>query len=201
MKNIIVSMRVDEIIERFETRDSIDQKLIKFLFEADLSPTLISNSTLIDKKEGKYKNLEKYLNSLSPDGFILSGGNDIGDYCNRDLTELFLINYAVNNNLPLLGICRGMQMLAHWDGIKLKKVNNFIGERKTLSGKFSHSVLSYFNYALNGVSDNFNILAESDKTIMAIRHKSKKMEGWMWHPEREKNINKIDLERIKYIFS
>lgn len=159
MKNIIVSMRVDEIIERFETRDSIDQKLIKFLFEADLSPTLISNSTLIDKKEGKYKNLEKYLNSLSPDGFILSGGNDIGDFHNRDLTELFLINYAVNNDLPLLGICRGMQMLAHWDGIKLKKVNNFIGERKTLSGKFSHSVLSYFNYALNGVSENFNILA------------------------------------------
>lgn len=59
------------------------------------------------------------------DGIILCGGGDINpalykekntlsQYPNskRDLTELRMVRTALERNLPMLGICRGMQLLA-----------------------------------------------------------------------------------------
>lgn len=59
------------------------------------------------------------------DGFIISGGGDINpaiynevpiredlEYDDeRDRLEKKIIEYGVNNNIPILGICRGMQMI------------------------------------------------------------------------------------------
>jgi len=59
------------------------------------------------------------------DGLLLSGGGDISPRyfeqtrmaklievdAPRDCTELLLARWAVRDNLPLLGICRGLQML------------------------------------------------------------------------------------------
>ena len=70
------------------------------------------------------------LSSLAPlleslDGLLLTGGQDIGpgnygaftkSYCGivspmRDKQELALTQFALSRDLPLLGICRGMQLL------------------------------------------------------------------------------------------
>jgi putative glutamine amidotransferase len=59
------------------------------------------------------------------DGLLLAGGNDIhpsaygqapdgepGDYSpGRDTSELMLLDWAMRNDKPILGICRGMQLL------------------------------------------------------------------------------------------
>ena len=52
------------------------------------------------------------MSSLKINGIILSGGNNIGDVKERDITETYLLKYAETNEIPVLGICRGMQMLA-----------------------------------------------------------------------------------------
>ena len=45
------------------------------------------------------------------DGLILAGGADIGDVPERDRFELALARRAFEIDLPLLGICRGMQLM------------------------------------------------------------------------------------------
>jgi len=42
---------------------------------------------------------------------VLSGGGDIGKDKKRDAIELQWISQALDNNIPILGICRGMQLV------------------------------------------------------------------------------------------
>ncbi|HEX8105501.1 MAG TPA: gamma-glutamyl-gamma-aminobutyrate hydrolase family protein [Solirubrobacteraceae bacterium] len=45
------------------------------------------------------------------DGLILAGGADLGDVPERDRFEMALALRAFERDLPLLGICRGMQLM------------------------------------------------------------------------------------------
>jgi gamma-glutamyl-gamma-aminobutyrate hydrolase PuuD len=52
---------------------------------------------------------ERVLREL--DAFVLSGGADIGSSPGRDATELGLARLAIELDRPLLGVCRGCQVL------------------------------------------------------------------------------------------
>jgi putative glutamine amidotransferase len=45
------------------------------------------------------------------DGLILAGGPDIGSRPERDTAELELLNAARQTGTPVLGVCRGMQLI------------------------------------------------------------------------------------------
>jgi putative glutamine amidotransferase len=139
--------------------------------------------------------------SVNVHAVVLSGGNDIGTCQERDLTESRLLDYAKTNRLPALGICRGMQMMGAWSGVKLKSVTGHVRTRHSLRGEVCANVNSFHDLALVDCPPDFVVIARSeDGSIEAIRHTSLLWEGWMWHPEREETFAAHDLGRLKMLF-
>ncbi len=192
---IVVSQRVIECAERNETNDSLDRALVDVLLGVGLLPVPIPNTI---HKAGRCND---WLRGVSPRGIVLSGGNDLGQRPERDATETFLVMYARDHGVPLLGICRGMQMLASWAGATLKPVENHVRQRHTLAGEIRGEVNSFHKFALANCPSDFTVLARSeDGEIEAIRHLHRPWEGWMWHPERESKVREADLARLRSLF-
>lgn len=199
MKVVAVSQRVDYHTERNETRDALDQRLITFLAVAGFIPVPVPNGLYEAFSEDEA--LGSWLTAVKPQAFVISGGNDVGQCRERDLTEGWLLEYASQYQMPLLGICRGMQMMAHWAGVGLCSVQGHVKTRHRLTGEIAGEVNSYHAFSLAKCPVSFDVIARSeDGEIEAIRHQSLPWEGWMWHPEREENFAVIDVQRIKALF-
>ncbi len=192
MKIVAVSQRVDQFPDRNETRDALDQRLVNLLARAGVCAVPTPNTLGLD--------IHGWLKVMQPKAIVLSGGNDLGLNSDRDLTELALLNYAEQNGLPLLGICRGMQMMGHWAGMGLHRVSGHERVSHDVIGEITGRVNSYHSFSLDACPRGFEVLARSlDGEIEAIRHTSLIWEGWMWHPERQELNESVDLSRIKSI--
>lgn len=193
MKAVAVSQRVDEEQERNEIRDALDQRLITFLSKCGYAPIPVSNAL--------GNSLFEWLKVVRPSALVFSGGNNIGQFAQRDQTENALLEYALQQQLPVLGICRGMQVIAHWAGVSLHPLLGHVGTRHQLTGVISMEVNSYHEYSITECPNGFEILARSqDGEIEAIRHLELPWEGWMWHPEREEKTKAQDVRRIRTLF-
>ena len=200
MRVIAVSQRVEMRPERNEVRDALDQRLNTFLLEAGFLPIPVPNSLISASLD--YKSLSEWLSRVAPEALVLSGGNNIGNFTHRDLTEKAMLDHAKRLHLPTLGICRGMQMMGLWAGGRLKPVAGHVRSRHQLSGKFEAEVNSYHDFSLEVCPADFQVLARSqDGEIEAIRHSRLAWEGWMWHPEREAVFSQRDLDGLRELFS
>lgn len=192
---IAVSQRVDVLADRNERRDALDQKIADFLIASACLPVPVPN------RLAAAACLIPWLHELRPAGVLLSGGNDIGDCPDRDQTEMRLLDYAEEHALPVLGICRGMQMLAARAGATLVPVAGHVRSRHALNGEVGGEVNSFHNFGLNRCPADYSVTATAtDGTIEAMRHRSLPWEGWMWHPEREAAFLTRDLNRLKALF-
>jgi len=203
---VAVSQRVDVWQDRGERRDALDQQLSAFLMAAGYLPVPVPNRLIQSQASDKARPcaLASWLAALRPSAIVLSGGNDIGECAERDLTESALIDHARRETLPLLGICRGMQMLAVWAGSALHKLDGHVRTRHTLSAAddaWPGEVNSYHGYAISACPTDFAVTAcNNDGAIEAIRHEHLRWEGWMWHPERESPFAAHDLARLRALF-
>lgn len=166
--------------------------------------------------------IDRLVSSL--DGLVLSGGADIDpDYLDeepiegisinekRDLPEMLLVCLAVNRQVPILGICRGIQILAAALGGKLYQdiltqhgpdslQHSQSGGRAERShevtieeGTLLHSIFgesriavnSFHHQAVRSVPDGFRVSASAPDGIIegmeSVRMKS--IIGVQWHPE------------------
>lgn len=174
MRLLAVSQRIDYYPNRNELRDALDQRLVKFLTKAGFQCVPVPNSLLnrLENNEN-FKMLDNWLENINPQGIILSGGNDIGQYLSRDITETKLLHYSKSKKIPLLGICRGMQMMAHFSKIGLHPVQSHVNCKHLITGEINSIVNSFHNFSINQCSNNYQILARSeDGEIEAIRHLS-----------------------------
>ena len=195
---VAVSQRVDAWPDRREWRDSLDQRLFDFLLAAGCLPVPVPNR-LLDSPGGDV--LARWMTEVKPAAVVLSGGNDVGQCLTRDRTEQSLLDLAEREELPVLGICRGMQMIGVRAGVELRAVAGHVRTRHTVTGTIARDVNSYHTTALAACPDGFEVLARSaDGQIEAIRHRSLRWEGWMWHPEREAVFDPYDLERLRRLF-
>lgn len=193
---IAVSQRMDVIGDRGEVRDALDGQLSRWLDHAGMLSFPVPNmlSSVFD-----------WLSMLEPDAIVLSGGNDIGAASKRDDTERNMLAFAGARKLPVLGICRGMQMMAVYAGGRLKSVDGHVRTRhmplalhEVAVGEYPESVNSYHHWSLDGAPPGYRITAtSSDGEIEAMRHQTLPWVGWMWHPEREIEFSAVDIAGIK----
>lgn len=152
--------------------------------------------------------LPHWLDAVRPTALLLSGGNDIGDSPERDRTETALLRHAGLAGLPVLGICRGMQMMAHHAGGALVPLTGHASSRHALlgdlvaSGALPAEVNSFHNWGLAAGPLDYAVLATApDGSIEAMRHRTLRWEGWMWHPERESPFGASELARARQLLT
>ena len=106
--------------------------------------------------------------------------------------ERYIYKYALDNNIPYLGICAGMQLMSNAKNIK-NETNHFqnhyikILENTLLSeiiGEKEILVNSRHNYHIENSGENSVCALSNDGIIEAIYNKNKKFHlGVQWHPE------------------
>ena len=200
MKLVAVSQRVDFLADRREHRDALDQNLVSFLLKCGFIAVPVPNAIMNNSEANVSRQFfDTFIGKIKPRAFILSGGQNIGENIHRDQTELEIINYAEKNKLPMIGICRGMQMMAYRaGGISIVPLTGHAGTHHEISGEISGQVNSYHDYGISDCPNNFKVIARSnDNSIEAIKHCELPWEGWMWHPERETPFNNINQIRFK----
>lgn len=199
MKRIGVSQRLDKVSGREEYRDALDSRWADLLWSLGYVPILLSS---------RIENLEDYFDALHLDAVLLTGGNDLGLAQDRDRLEKFLLDYAKLKSLPVLGVCRGMQMLNHYFGGQLAKVREHVATRHSLVGAWAErfgflEVNSFHNEAIlpEGLAIELEVLASAKGDVIeAIRHRDLPWLGIMWHPEREVPYRDQDLKLITSLF-
>jgi putative glutamine amidotransferase len=191
MKKIALTQRLIKNNSYNETREALDINWGKLIDVLGFIPIILP--ILYDYK------------SLDIDGIILTGGNDLnivsGDETDkiRDDFEYSLLNFCINKNIPVLGICRGMQVINAYFGGSLKKVENHVGASHVLDN--GRTVNSFHNYAIDKLGMGLRITARStDGIIEELHHTKYNIFGQMHHPERMSPFDDNDLDFMKNLF-
>ena len=208
MKKILITQRLKEHSDYFEEQEALDISWGELFNEIGFLPIVLPY-------EYDFKN---YFREFKIDGILLTGGNDLSLFHRsrlsekRDDFELKLIDAAIKNSIPIFGVCRGMQIIAHYFKSSFKSVENQVNTKHTLvvnqSSKYAkylnmiEEVNSFHNFAVESVSEEF-LISASDKNgvIKAIEHKKYKIFAQMWHSERVHPFNAEELELMKVFFN
>ena len=195
---IAISQRNDVIDGRNEVRDALDTRLSKLIWDLGFLPLPLTSGIATP---------QHYLEDLAPDGILLSGGNDIGCAPQRDAIEHASLDYASKHDLPVLGICRGMQFINHYLGGSLRAVTGHTAVNHQihgpLVGKALRVVNSYHDQGMyaEDLGDGLEaVVWTDDGVIEALRHRERRWLGIMWHPERCPEIEMIDFDMIRNFY-
>jgi putative glutamine amidotransferase len=207
MKKIILTQRLMENHSYHEYREGLDIQWGKLFNEINIMPIILPLNF----------NFDSYFTHLKIDGVFLTGGDDLNSIkesnflSQRDFLENNLINYCIKNNLPIFGVCRGMQIISQYFGCNFKKINNHVStdHKLIISNETKYKkylkkidkVNSYHNYSIFDLNDDLIISAKSeDGIIEAIEHKTYKIFAQMWHSERQYPFIENELNLIKNFF-
>ena len=195
-QKIGISLRIVNASNYVEQRDALSHDWTSVLEELGFIPVYIPNTL---------KNLDSFLEEMKLDGIILSGGDNIGENQDRDETENKLLMYAIDKKIPVVGVCRGMQLINAYFGGKLVIDNSTTHLAKkhiieiihrNFSSLFASSSFTVNTYHRNmiqtqGMGDGLTPFAifEKDDSVEGFFHEKFPIIGVMWHPEREPDLN------------
>jgi gamma-glutamyl-gamma-aminobutyrate hydrolase PuuD len=138
------------------------------------------------------------------DGIVFSGGEDLGENEARDRGELALLQAALERDLPVLAICRGLEVLnVARGGDLVQHLPDQVGheQHRAVVGEFSEhavrvepsskvarvdgDVKSHHHQGIGRVGEGLREVAWADDgTIEALEDPDKRfVVGVLWHPE------------------
>ena len=196
MTLVAVTQRVTIDAEHGERRDALDQRLVNLLKACGVVPVPVPNVG---------RSVVDWIEAVPVSGVVLSGGNDVvglgGDAPERDATEEALVNVALSRGWPVVGLCRGMQLLAYVHGAELVQQPGHVGRDHAVVGTINRTVNSYHRWCLEHAPPGFATLARAyDGTVEAMAHSQLRLLGLMWHPERDEATSRSDIELLGQAF-
>lgn len=197
---VAVSQRVIQNLSYPERRDALDQRWTELLGSLGFVPVPIPN---------RLENVAAWFEAVEPQAVVLTGGNTLAGLSRedeeapeRDQTEMLVANLSQQQELPILGVCRGCQLLAQKYGATIELTDNHVAVRHNLQQEgeeFPAIVNSFHRYQVS--PENFPVLLRAvawsdDGSVEAFRDSSERVLGIMWHPEREMPFHERDLALI-----
>jgi putative glutamine amidotransferase len=178
-----------------EERDCLATDWYPFLRALGLPWIALPNDTEAALDTARHCNLN---------GLILSGGDDLGVFPRRDETEFALLDWALRGHVPIVGVCRGFQVLCRHLGGALTQVDPAIHRGKRHSVLFAdgtrREVNSYHNIAPAELPPTLAPLAQCAVDGRTEAAAGGLCLGVMWHPEREVCPNAEDVNMFLYHF-
>jgi len=220
--NVAVSMRVVQATGYLEPRDAISQDWFPFLKRCGITPVLIPN----------IGNVEELISIFDIKGIILTGGNDVcpGTFSGgltteatnpapeRDATEISLIEYGLNHNIPILGVCRGIQLINAYFGGSITRLCETGGHSycnhvacnhdvklidPLFQSHFEASSLNVNSYhdqgiTVNGLAKPLTSFAvfENDNLVEGLYHLQLPIVAIQWHPERANLAHEFNIRLV-----
>lgn len=190
--------------------DYLRPSYVSFCQSVGLVPVLVPNN-LLDPCA--------YVEALDVQGIILSGGGDIAPEryhqtntaskdisAMRDETETHLLTMAVERNLPVFGICRGLQVInTFFGGSLVQDIPTEIGPtvdhddsthpvtiiNVRVEEKIGAKTITVNSYHHQGVTQDILApeldvfaVSQEDGLIEGVMHRTLPILGVQWHPER-----------------
>jgi N5-(cytidine 5'-diphosphoramidyl)-L-glutamine hydrolase len=197
MRMVAITQRVAVLPEHGERRDCLDQAWPRFLAACGLLPLAVPNVPQVALT---------MLRDANVAGLVLTGGNDLaalgGDAPERDATENALLDAAELRGLPVLAVCRGMQLLQQRCAVPLLRVEGHVTPRQNIriDGEPAE-VNSYHRFAASESRPPLDVwAAAADGVIKAVRHAQRPITGIMWHPERNSPFAAADISLFRRAF-
>ncbi|NUO97500.1 MAG: C26 family cysteine hydrolase domain-containing family [Nonomuraea sp.] len=194
MRPVLVTMNVVADAARRERRDTLDQAWADLLAACGLLPVPVPNRAasvaLIELAEG----------------VLLTGGNDLTAYGGtapeRDAVEEALVTAALERRLPVLGVCRGMQLLLHRFGARLEPVDGHVATEHAIeTDEGPRIVNSFHRWAARESAGPLRVTARAaDGVIEAVAAPELRLTGLMWHPERRGVADARDTALFRELF-
>ncbi len=210
---IAITQRVIENSTYSERRDTLSQDWSRYLIE------IIPDCIVLP-----VPNIPSYVSewsqALDIDAVVLSNGNDWLDAPDRDQTEEILLEYALSKKIPVLGVCRGFQVINGLFGGQIESMlkdateQNHVGHNhsvRLVEKTFSQIartdcivVNSYHNQGVikGGLAHELKIFAMSDDGVVVegIYHPTMAVLAVQWHPERAGSTWQFDAQILRTFF-
>jgi len=182
-----------EVSRHGERRDALDQNWARLLASLDCLVVPLPNLGFSGSE---------LLLRLQLDAVVFTGGNDYAGLPDasspapeRDRFELELVKACLSVGRPMLGICRGMQLLNIHFGGKLSRVERHAAVRHAAIAASDApacfrelaDINSYHNFGIRSSDlppSLTPLVTAPDGTIEAFLHPREKVIGLMWHIER-----------------
>lgn len=212
-KKIGITQRVVILKERGESRDVLDQKWYSFSEAMGVMLIPLPNNI---------KNIDEYITLLGIEGIIFSGGNNVGynkglnikgltiesnDVAvERDRTEALILELAIKNRIPIVGVCRGFQFINCYLGgtlVSIEDEEHVAAEHQVSfvnkNWQKYYGEHSYFNsyhkwgVRIDDLSPDLKVEGITGSYVEAFSHKCYEIYGIMWHPERNSILRTEDI--------
>ncbi|MDB9891254.1 gamma-glutamyl-gamma-aminobutyrate hydrolase family protein [Alphaproteobacteria bacterium] len=198
-----ITQRVEAHMSVDERRDSLDQEWTRLVCQLGHLPIPLGNGL---------SDLEFFITEMELSAILLTGGNDTADQIGaenvtpeRDKAEKVILGVCEQLRMPVLGVCRGFQMINSYLGGHSIPVSGHVRNNHQIndaSGQIAFSEVNSFH--------NFGITMETlapgldpryfskDGTVEGALSKTLPWMGIMWHPERTIADRKLHLDIVNH---